>query len=107
MSEEKNLFPAVVKKEMMVLKRRVPMNQPYIKGEDAKRASGLRNQQIFFYKFFETRFPVKRGEVYLASFPLEFGSEIHGEHFVAAILDSNPLNPLVLVVPLKSEKEKE
>ena len=68
MSEEKNLFPAVVKKEMMVLKRRVPMNQPYIKGEDAKRASGLRNQQIFFYKFFETRVPVKRGEVYLSLF---------------------------------------
>ena len=106
MAEEK-LFPAVMKKEMMVLKRRVPMAQPYIKGEEARKLSGFRNQQIYFYKFFETRFMVNRGEVYLASFPLEFGSEIHGEHLVAAVLDSKPLNPLVLVVPLKSEKEKE
>ena len=107
MNNNENLFAAVIKKELTVQKRRIPLGQHYLKGLEAKQYTGRINQQIFFYRFFETRFAIKRGEIYLASFPIEFGSEIHGEHFVAAILDSNPLNPLVLVVPLKSEKDKE
>ena len=94
------------KREFKVRKRRIPLFQPYFKGIEAKRNNGLINQQIFIYKHFETMFPVKAGEVFLARFPLEFGSEIHGDHYVVAILDSNPLNPLMLVVPLKSEKGK-
>lgn len=105
--DNENIFLAVAKKEMMVQKRRIPMGQHYLKGEEAKKYTGRINQQLYFYKFFETRFAIKRGEVYLADFPIEYGSEIHGEHFVAAILDSNPLNPMVLVVPLKSEKDRE
>lgn len=95
------------KKEIMVIKRRIPLNHPYLKGDLAKKHTGILNQQIFLYKYFETRFQVKQGEVYRASFPFEFGSEIHGDHFVVAVSDSRPLNPFVLIVPLKSKKEKE
>ena len=106
MSDESNALSLYDKKNMMVVKRRIPLNHPYLKGETAKKNTGILNQQIFLYKFFETRFPVKHGEVYLASFPFEFGSEIHGDHFVVAVSDSRPLNPFVLVVPLKSQKGK-
>lgn len=106
MSDQINSLSLVDKKELMVVKRRYPLNQPYLKGELAKKKTGILNQQIFLYRNFETRFQVKRGEVYLANFPFEFGSEIHGDHFVVAIHDSRPLNPLVLVVPLKSKKFK-
>ena len=94
------------KRELKVRKRRIPLNQPYFKGKDAQRNNGLINQQIFLYKHFETMFAVKAGDVFLAKFPIEFGSEIHGDHFVVALLDSNPLNPLMTVIPLKSEKGK-
>ena len=52
-------------------------------------------------------FAVKAGDVYLARFPIEYGSEIHGDHFVAVLLDSPVACPLVTVVPLKSEKARE
>ena len=93
-------------REFTVRKRRIPMNQPYLKGETARRNNGLINQQLFVYKHFETSFAVKAGEVFLARFPIEYGCEIHGDHFVVAVLDSNKLNPLMTVVPLKSEKGK-
>lgn len=95
------------KRFLIMRRRRIPLFQPYLKGEAAKKTNGILNQQIFIYKNFETMFAVKAGEVYLARFPLEFGSEIHGDHFVVAILDSGPLNPLITVIPLKSEKAKQ
>ena len=94
------------KRQVVLSQRKIPLFQPYFKGESAKRNNGLLNQQVFLYKHFETRFALKRGEVCLARFPLEFGSELHGDHFVVVLLDSGILNPLVTVVPLKSEKEK-
>lgn len=92
-------------RQFTVRKRRIPLNHPYFKGDAAKRNNGLLNQAIFVYKHFETTFAVKAGEVFLARFPMEYGSEIHGDHFVVVVLDSNALNPLMTVVPLKSEKE--
>ena len=95
------------KKELMMKKRRIPLAQPYFKGESAKHRNGLTNTHIFAYKYFEPVFAVKAGDVYLARFPIEYGSEIHGDHFVAVLLDSPVACPLVTVVPLKSEKAKE
>lgn len=95
------------KKELMMKKRRIPLAQPYFKGESAKHRNGLTNTHIFAYKYFEPVFAVKAGDVYLARFPIEYGSEIHGDHFVAVLLDSPAVCPLVTVVPLKSEKAKE
>lgn len=95
------------KKEIIMKKRRIPLAQPYYKDKAAKTLNGLINSHLFAYKHFETSFRVDAGDVFLARFPAEFGSEIHGDHFVAVILDSNPMNPLLTVVPLKSEKGKE
>lgn len=95
------------KKELMMKKRRIPLAQPYFKGESAKHRNGLTNTHIFAYKYFEPVFAVKAGDVYLARFPIEYGSELHGDHFVAVLLDSPVACPLVTVVPLKSEKAKE
>ena len=99
--------PAKEKKELMMKKRRIPLAQPYFKGESAKHRNGLTNTHIFAYKYFEPVFAVKAGDVYLARFPIEYGSELHGDHFVAVLLDSPVACPLVTVVPLKSEKAKE
>lgn len=95
------------KQQLILKKRRIPMAQPYIKGKNAHRYMGALNTYLFAYKYFETQFAVKAGDVYLARFPMEFGAELHGDHFVAVLLDSNQLNPLITVVPLKSEKIKE
>ena len=95
------------KKEIIMKKRRIPLAQPYYKDKAARTLNGLINSHLFAYKHFETAFRVDAGDVYLARFPAEFGSEIHGDHFVAVILDSNQMNPLLTVVPLKSEKAKE
>ena len=99
--------PIKEKKELMMKKRRIPLAQPYFKGESAKHRNGLTNTHIFAYKYFEPVFTVKAGDVYLARVPIEYGSEIHGDHFVAVLLDSPAVCPLVTVVPLKSEKAKE
>lgn len=99
--------PSKEKKELMMKKRRIPLAQPYFKGESAKHRNGLTNTHIFAYKYFEPVFAVKAGDVYLARFPIEYGSELHGDHFVAVLLDSPVACPLVTVVPLKSEKAKE
>ncbi len=99
--------PIKEKKELMMKKRRIPLAQPYFKGESAKHRNGLTNTHIFAYKYFEPVFAVKAGDVYLARFPIEYGSELHGDHFVAVLLDSPVACPLVTVVPLKSEKAKE
>ena len=106
-TEEKKRPATKEKKELMMKKRRIPLAQPYFKGESAKKRNGLTNTHIFAYKYFEPVFAVKAGDVYLARFPIEYGSEIHGDHFVAVLLDSPSVNPLVTVVPLKSEKAKE
>ena len=106
-NDRKKQKPSKEKKELMMKKRRIPLAQPYFKGESAKHRNGLTNTHIFAYKYFEPVFAVKAGDVYLARFPIEYGSELHGDHFVAVLLDSPVACPLVTVVPLKSEKAKE
>ena len=92
------------KREFTVRRRRVPLPHQYIKGPVARKNNSIINQTLFLYKQFDSTFVVKAGDVFLARFPAGVGCEISGDHFVVAILDSGPLNPLVLVVPLKSDK---
>lgn len=42
--------------------------------------------------------------MFLVRFSFECGNELSGDHFVVALLDSSPLNPMVTVIPLKSDK---
>lgn len=47
---------------------------------------------------------VRKGDVYNIHFLATCGAELHGDHFVVALTDSRPNNPLVLVAPLTSFK---
>lgn len=93
-------------KELQVIKRRVPLKRDYLKGEEARQFVVSINQLIYFYKFFETRIAIKKGDVFIARFAFECGNELNGDHFVVALLDSNPISQVVTVVPLKSLKGK-
>lgn len=60
-----------------------------------------------FDENFSVRAKIKAGEVYLTQLPDRIGAELRGEHFVVALTNSNPDNPTVLAVPLKSLKLNE
>ena len=90
--------------ELKVSKRRVPLRHDYLKGEEARKYVVEINQLIYFYRYFETRLAIKRGDVFLARFGFECGNELNGNHYVVALLDSNPISQVVTVVPLKSAK---
>ena len=90
--------------ELKVIKRRVPLRHDYLKGKDAETHVTEINQLIYFYRYFETRLAIKKGDVFLARFGLECGNELSGNHYVVALLDSNPISQVVTVVPLKSAK---
>ncbi len=93
-------------KKLIVIKRREPMKYDFLKGEIAVKYVTEINQQIYFYKHFETRIDIKKGDVFLARFGFECGNELSGNHYVVALLDSKPINQLVTIVPLKSVKGK-
>ena len=90
--------------KLEVIKRRVPLRHEFLKGIDAKNYVVAINQMIYFYKHFETRLAIKKGDVFLARFGFECGNELDGNHYVVALLDSNPISQVVTVVPLKSAK---
>ena len=92
--------------ELKVIKRRVPLKHDYLKGDEARRHVVEINQLIYFYRYFETRLAIKKGDVFLARFNFECGNELNGNHYVVALLDSNPISQVVTVVPLKSAKGK-
>ena len=92
--------------ELKVIKRRVPLKHDYLKGEDARKHVVEINQLIYFYRYFETRLAIKKGDVFLARFGFECGNELNGNHYMVALLDSSPINQVVTVVPLKSAKGK-
>lgn len=91
-------------KKLMVHRRRIPLRRELLKDDEAKKYIISINQLIYFYRNFETRVPIKKGEVYLAKFGYECGNELTGNHYVVAILDSNAISQIVTVVPLTSEK---
>lgn len=92
--------------ELQIIKRRVPLKYDFLKGEEARKYVVSINQLIYFYRYYETRIDIKRGDVFLARFAFECGNELNGNHFVVALLDSNPINQVVTVIPLKSAKGK-
>ena len=90
---------------LTVAKRRVPQNcGDYLRGDAAKKHVNQINRHIFLYRYFDTRFELKRGDVFLAYFEYTCGCEVDGPHFVVALQTSGELNQLVTVVPLSSYK---
>ena len=90
--------------KMQILKKRIPARYEFLKGMEARNYVVSINQLIYFYRNFETRLEIKRGDVFLARFAFECGNELKGDHFVAALLDSSPISQVVTVIPLKSAK---
>ena len=92
--------------DLKVVKRRIPQKcGAYLKGDAARRHVNAINRGMFLYRNFDTRFELKRGEVFLAYFEYTCGCEIDGPHFVVALQTSSPLNQIVTVVPLSSLKK--
>ena len=108
-NSEKKVVLSVKKDEdntfkLKIIKKRIPSKAIYLKDDMGKNYLNLINQLSFFYKFFETRIAIRKGDVFVVRFSFGCGNELSGDHFVAALLDSSPLNPMVTVVPLKSSK---
>ena len=107
---EKNQDNGGVVRDLIILKRRVPLKVEYIRDKIGEYGAmkGQVNGYKYFYRNFETHFQIKAGDVFMVKH-LRFegiGSELSGDHLYAAILDSDPINPLIRVVPLKSYYEQ-
>ena len=92
-------------KELQITKRRIPMLHDYLKGDNARKYVNAINRMIYFYRNFETRFEIKKGDVFVVGFEFSCGNEINGSHYVAALLDSSPISQVITIVPLHSAKE--
>ncbi len=99
---------SIVKEEIIIkldiMKKRVQYKVKFLIGHEGENYLRFYNRLIRFYANFETRFNIRKGDVFEVNFGYECGHEIHGDHFVVAITSSNPNNQLVTVVPLKSFK---
>ena len=94
--------------KLTIVKRRLPLLKvSFLGGDVAKKHIRLYNQIAYFYKFFETKFSIKKGNVFVARFSSTCGNELNGDHFVVALHDSPAINPVVTIVPLKSLKGKQ
>lgn len=94
-------------KELMIVKKRYPMNRRFDIHLDGQSKSFAKfvSRNVFFYNNFETRVALEKGDVFVFTFNFECGSELYGPHFCVVYLDSNPLDQLVRVIPLHSLKE--
>ena len=92
---------------LKILKRRIPMRISFVKGNDAKKLVNAVNGLVYFYRNFETRFSLRHGDVLLATFDSEYGNELSGSHYCVVLLDSSPINQVVTVIPLKSNKGRQ
>lgn len=90
---------------LKIVKRRVP----YIKNYNYTpyRIGKIISTYRFFYRFFDTKFAIRKGEIFVARFDDGIGCELTGNHYVMALLDSRENEQLISIVPLKSLKEKE
>lgn len=100
----KNEFkPAKLK--LTLVRRRIMLRKDFLFGKAVKRNAIEINRMVYLTRNFETRFEIKRGDVFLAYFYHECGSELEGPHLVAAFQNSNELSQIITVVPLSSLKE--
>ena len=91
---------------LRIVKRRVPKKIAFVRTvrREPDTVKSQINGFIFFYRNFETRFQIREGDVFMVKMPCfqSVGCELSDDHFYAALLDSEPNNPLIRVVPLKS-----
>lgn len=96
----------------VITKITVISNADLIKGEhesekikEALSSDDFYEKLLYYYKNFEALLGIRAGDVYLAQFPNRVGSEMSGDHFVVAIINSRKKDPNVMVIPLTSAKE--
>ncbi len=102
---EKEEKPMVEHREMAIVKRRVPLVREFLRAETSRKHINAINRMIYFYKNFDTRFPIDKGDVFFVNFEKAVGNEINNPHFCVALLNSGALNQMITVVPLHSAKE--
>ena len=93
------------KLKLTLVKRRIPFHKDFLYGKAVRRNAIEINRMVYLTKYFETRYEIKKGDVFLAYFYHEVGSELEGPHYVVAFQNSNEMNPVITVVPLSSAKE--
>ena len=92
------------KKVLNIVKRRIPLKHDFLRGLEAKKYVSAINRLVYFYRFFETRIDLYRGDVFTVYFDHECGNELEGPHYAVVLLNSSPINQMVTIVPLHSEK---
>ena len=92
-------------KNLKIALRRIPMMQDFFQGKKARDYISTINRMVYFYRYFETRIEINRGDVFNASFEYTCGNELHGPHYVVALFRSSPISQIVTIVPLHSAKE--
>ena len=84
---------------------------PYSSGPNPNRGITKINQIDWIRKMieyielsatYELRYILKMGEIYEIDFGVNVNSEFSNRHYGVVLVDSGPLNPLVLVCPLKT-----
>ena len=90
--------------ELGIAKRERALFTDYLRGNSAVRHINEINRNIHFFRHYETRLAIKRGDVFVGKFSAQCGNELDGMHFVVALVDSPILSQIVTVVPMKSIK---
>lgn len=91
--------------KLKLVKRRVTLHKDFLYGKAVRRNAIEINRMVYLTKYFETKFEIERGDVFLAYFYHECGSELEGKHLVVAFQNSSELSQIITVVPLSSLKE--
>ncbi|NLB48983.1 MAG: type II toxin-antitoxin system PemK/MazF family toxin [Erysipelotrichia bacterium] len=92
--------------EVKILKREKKLKRRYLVGQFKETFNAKMNQRTSLFCRYNVKMKIKKGDVLKVIFPISFGSEIAGEHFVVAISPSTEKSSLLTVIPLKSLKEK-
>lgn len=94
-----------VVKDLVITKRRVPYIKHYYTAP--YRLGKIICVYRFFYRYFDTKFAIRKGDIFVARFEDGIGCELTGDHYVLALLDSKENSQLITIVPLTSLKDKQ
>lgn len=67
-------------------------------------------RQYLYYEFsdkYQLSYDLKKGEIYEVDWGMNINAEFSGRHYGVVLADSGPKNPLVLMIPLKSNHKAE
>ena len=100
-----NIESKVGRLRLTLVKRRISLRKDFLFGKAVRRNAIEINRMVYLYRYFETKFEIKKGDVFLAHFYYECGSELEGSHYVVAFQNSSEHSQIITIVPLSSLKE--